>query len=76
MPAPLPRKLADPRPALGVGTVLWFAAALALLVFGGPAAWIWACLTGGLLGFVGFVMIRWQRRAAQRGARSARQDIP
>ena len=74
-PPPLPRGLADPRPAVGVGTVIWFAAALALLMFGGPAAWIWACLAGGLLGFVGFVMIHWQRRAAQRGARSAQRDI-
>jgi cell division protein FtsW (lipid II flippase) len=72
---PLPRGLADPRPVVGVGTVVWFATAVVLLVSGGPAAWMWACLTGGLLGFVGFAMIHWQRSAARRGARGARQDL-
>ena len=71
----LPRGLADPRPAVGVGTTAWFAAALALLLAGGSAAWIWACLTGGLLGLIGFGMIYWQRRAAQRGARGAQQGL-
>ncbi|HEX8934382.1 MAG TPA: DUF2530 domain-containing protein [Pseudonocardiaceae bacterium] len=75
MTPPLPRGLADPRPVVGVGTVVWFATAVVLLVSGGPAAWMWACLTGGLLGFVGFAMIHWQRSAAQRGARGARQDL-
>jgi hypothetical protein len=36
---------------------------------------MWACLTGGLLGLVGLAMIRWQRSAAQRGTRGARQDL-
>lgn len=76
MPPALPRSLADPRPAVGVGTVTWFAAAITLLISGGPTTWMWACLTGGLLGFVGFVMIYWQRRAAQRNARGAPQDLP
>ena len=71
----LPRGLADPRPAVGVGTIAWFTAALVLLVTGGSAAWIWACLTGGLLGFTGFGMIHWQRRAARRGARGAARDL-
>ncbi|MBV8992450.1 MAG: DUF2530 domain-containing protein [Pseudonocardiales bacterium] len=71
----LPRGLADPRPAVGVGTAAWFAAALVLLVSGGPATWIWACLTGGLLGFIGFGMIHWQRRAAKRGHRGAQQGL-
>ncbi len=69
---PLPRGLADPQRAVGVGTVAWFAAAIVLLVCGGPTAWIWACLTGGSLGLVGFAMIHWQRRAALvRGTRGA-----
>lgn len=72
---PLPRLLDDPRPVVGVGTVGWFASAVVLLVSGGPAAWMWACLTGGLLGFIGFAMIHWQRGAARRGARGARQDL-
>ena len=75
MVSPLPRGLADPRPVVGVGTVVWFAAAVVLLVFDGPVVWMWACLTGGLLGLLGFFMIYWQRSAAQRGARGARRDL-
>jgi len=72
----LPRGLADPRPAVGVGTTAWFTGAVVLLIIGGPTTWIWACLTGGLLGFIGFGMIHWQRRAAQRGHRGAQQGLP
>ena len=71
----LPRALADPRPAVSVGTVAWFVAAGGLLVSDGPVQWIWACLTGGLLGIIGLGMIYWQRRAAQRGSRSAQQGL-
>ena len=72
----LPRALADPRPAVGAGTIAWFAAAGIVLLCGAAAAWFWACLAGGLLGLTGFVMIHWQRRAAQRGARGAQQGLP
>jgi hypothetical protein len=72
---PLPRSLADPRPVVGAGTVGWFAGALTLLITGGPVAWIWACLCGGLLGLIGFGMMHWQRSAARRGARGARHDL-
>ena len=72
----LPRSLADPRPAVGVGTAAWFTGAVVLLIIGGSTTWIWACLTGGLLGFIGFGMIHWQRRAAQRGHRGAQQGLP
>jgi hypothetical protein len=71
----LPRSLTDPRPAVGVGTVIWFAAAVVLLVAGGPPVWIWACLTGGLLGLSGFAMIHWQGNAARRGTRGAQRDL-
>ena len=71
----LPRSLADPRPVVGVGTVIWFAAAVVLLVVGRSPVWIWACLTGGLLGLTGFAMIHWQGRASQRGARGAPRDL-
>jgi hypothetical protein len=74
-PPPLPRSLADPRPIVGVGTVIWFAAAVVLLVAGGPRVWIWACLTGGLLGLLGFAMIHWQGSAARRGTRGPQRDL-
>lgn len=75
MVPPLPRSLADPRPVVGAGTVIWFAAAVVLLVAGGSIVWVWACLTGGLLGLIGFAMIHWQGRAARRGARGAPRDL-
>ena len=74
-PPPLPRGLTDPRPVLGVGTLAWFAAALVLRLAGGPAEWIWACLTGGLLGLAGFALLRWQLSAIRGGSRGARRDL-
>lgn len=71
---PLPRGLADPRPVVGVGTLAWLTAAVVLLVARGPSVWLGACVTGGLLGLLGFAMIRAQRNAVRRGARSAQQD--
>lgn len=68
----LPRSLADPRPVVGVGTVAWFAAAMVLLAVDGSPAWMWACLTGGLLGLTGFAMIYWQGSAARRAERLSR----
>lgn len=67
----MPDGLTDPRRAVGVGIVAWFTAALVLLISSGPAAWISACLAGGALGFLGFAMIHWQRRAAERKSRGA-----
>lgn len=75
MPPPLPRRLADPRPMVGVGTLVWFAAAVVLLLAGKPPAWVWACLIGGLLGLTGFAMIHWQLSAARRGSRGAQRDL-
>ncbi|MDQ4105378.1 MAG: DUF2530 domain-containing protein [Actinomycetota bacterium] len=73
-PAPpeLPRNLADPRPVVGVGTVAWFAAAMALLAVDGSPESVWACLTGGILGLTGFAMIHWQGSAARRTQRRSR----
>jgi hypothetical protein len=71
----LPGRLADPRPVVGVGTLAWFTAAMVLLIAGGPPVWTGACVVGGLLGLLGFVMIHAQRSAARRGARSAQQGL-
>ncbi|MGH3884273.1 MAG: DUF2530 domain-containing protein [Pseudonocardiaceae bacterium] len=72
---PLPRGLADPRPVVGIGTLAWFTTAVVLLVAEGPSVWLGACITGGLLGLLGFAMIHAQRSAARRGARSAQQGV-
>lgn len=74
--APLPRGLADPRPVVGVGTLAWFTAAVILLLASGPSVWVGACVTGGLLGLLGFAMIHAQRSAARRGGRSAQRGLP
>lgn len=71
----LPRRLADPRPVVGVGTLAWFTAAVVLLVASGPSVWAGACVTGGALGLLGFAMIHAQRGAVRRGTRSAQRDL-
>jgi hypothetical protein len=75
VPSSLPRRLTDPRPVVGVGTVAWFAAMVAVLLAGGPPAWVWACLTGGLIGLTGLAMIHWQLSATRRGSRGAQRDL-
>ncbi|MGH3902164.1 MAG: DUF2530 domain-containing protein [Pseudonocardiaceae bacterium] len=72
---PLPRRLADPRPVVGVGTLAWFTAAVVLLSARGPSVWAGACVTGGALGLLGFAMIHAQRSATRRGSRSAQRDV-
>lgn len=67
--------LANPRPAITVGTTAWFLAAVVLLGTGGPARWVWACLVGGLLGLVGFLVMHLQRSAARRGSRLAQRGL-
>lgn len=60
---------------VGIGTLAWFTTAVVLLVAEGPSVWLGACITGGLLGLLGFAMIHAQRSAARRGARSAQQGV-
>ncbi|MGH3814987.1 MAG: DUF2530 domain-containing protein [Pseudonocardiaceae bacterium] len=74
-PAPLPRSLANSRPAIIVGITAWFVAAVVCLVAGAPMSWVWTCLVGGLLGFVGFTVMYLQRSAAQRGSRLAQRGV-
>ncbi|HEY2765093.1 MAG TPA: DUF2530 domain-containing protein [Pseudonocardiaceae bacterium] len=74
-PAALPPGLADPRPVVIVCTSAWFAAALAFLILGAPAEWVWSCVIGGLLGFVGFTVMFLQRRAARRGSKGAQRGL-
>jgi hypothetical protein len=72
---PLPRSLADARPVVLVGTIGWFTAAAVLAVAGVGGDWVPTCLTGGVLGLVGFVIMAWQRRAARRGSRGAQRGL-
>jgi hypothetical protein len=74
-PAPLPRGLSDPQPVVVGGTIAWFAAAAVLLAADGPAAWMWTCVIGGMLGLVGLGTFHLQRNAARRGSRTAQQGL-
>ncbi|HEX2297113.1 MAG TPA: DUF2530 domain-containing protein [Pseudonocardiaceae bacterium] len=74
-PPALPRRLADPRPAIAVATTAWFVAMVVFLVIGAPASWVWTCLFGVLLGFVGFTVMYLQRNAARRGSRLAQKGL-
>lgn len=70
---PLPRPLANPRPVVLVGTIAWFAAAAVLAIAGVGGDWVATCLAGGGLGLVGFLIMAWQRWAADRGSRGAQR---
>jgi uncharacterized protein DUF2530 len=76
---PLPRKLTDPTPVVLVGTGLWF---VGVVLFGirdwADGSWdiqFWTCLTGGVLGIIGYGVFSWQRSAARRGSRGAWQGL-
>ena len=59
-------------PAIVAGTALWVLALAGVLLFGrDQAVLLWTCLSGGLLGFIGYGVFAWQRSAARRGSRTA-----
>lgn len=73
-PPVLPPKLADPVPAIMAGTGLWFLALVGTLLFWrDETILVWTCLSGGLLGIVGYGVFSWQRSASRRGKRTAQQ---
>lgn len=79
-PPALSRRLTDLWPPVIVGTMLWFAAFVVLLIAqvnsaAGPGVWLWTTLAGWVLGLVGFAIMAWQRGAARRGARGAHRDL-
>ncbi len=79
-PPPLPHRLLALAPLVYIGTGLWFVALCVLLVgryvfdvF--PPIWLWTAIAGTLLGFVGFLVMTWQRHASRRGARGAQRNL-
>ncbi|MDT2003699.1 DUF2530 domain-containing protein [Rhodococcus opacus] len=73
---PLTQRLADPRPALILGTLAWAAAIVVVIVTGDR--WSEAlptCIAGVVVGFLGYGLFALQRRAARRGSRGAQQGL-
>jgi hypothetical protein len=72
---PLPRALTRMRTVVGIGTLLWLAAALVVAVAAGPPLLLTTCLVGAGLGGVGWAVFAWQRAAARRGSRTAQSGV-
>ena len=73
---PLTQRLADPRPALILGTLAWAVAAVVVIVTGDQ--WSDALpsfIAGVVVGFLGYVLFALQRGAARRGSRGAQQGL-
>ncbi|MBP2210244.1 hypothetical protein JOJ87_000588 [Rhodococcus ruber] len=70
------RRLADPRPALAIGTALWTVATIVVLV--ADERWSAAlpvCVAGIIVGLLGFTLFLVQRRAARLGRRGAQVGL-
>ena len=70
---PLPPALTRMRTVVGVGTLLWLAAAV-VVAAAAPQA-LSTCLVGAGLGGVGWAIFAWQRAAARRGSRTAQRGV-
>ncbi|KOS53097.1 DUF2530 domain-containing protein [Rhodococcus rhodochrous] len=70
------RRLADPRPALAIGTALWTVATIVVLVAGDRwSAALPVCVAGIIVGLLGFTVFLVQRRAARLGRRGAQVGL-
>lgn len=74
-PPPLPRRLSDVPTIVGLGSLLWAAAAVVMLLTGRTGVGLATCVAGTVLGGIGYAVFRWQRAAARRGSRSAQQGL-
>ena len=71
---PLPPAFTRMRTVIGVGTLLWLAAVIVVVV-AGPPELLTTCLVGTGLGGVGWAIFAWQRAAARRGSRTAQRGL-
>ena len=77
---PAPRRLTDITGVVALGTAIWFALWVGLLVAHLASErrldlWFYTALVGWLLGVLGFVIFQWQRRAFRRGSRGAQRGL-
>jgi hypothetical protein len=70
-PPPLPTKLLEVWPVIGVGAVGWLVAAVAAFTVPALDGWRPVTLAGLATGVLGTGIFLWQRDAARRGARGA-----
>lgn len=76
----LPRRLTDLTPVVMIGTGAWGVALVVMIAVhlssnGAPTTWLWTCVAGFVLGFLGLGIIAWQRAASRRGAKGAQRGI-
>lgn len=76
----LPAALADPRPVMAVGTVLWavvlvVVAVRSLLGADGLGTTVATCVVGVALGAIGYGIFFWQRRTVRGGSGRGQQGI-
>ncbi|MGI9093855.1 MAG: DUF2530 domain-containing protein [Mycobacteriales bacterium] len=66
-PSPPPLQV-DITHVIGAGVLCWLAAlvVVALVHPGRHGLWVWTCVAGAVLGALGFVVMRVQRRSARR----------
>jgi hypothetical protein len=72
---PLPPKLLEVWPFIGVGFLGWLVAAVAAFVVPALESWRPVTLGGVGIGFVGTSIFVWQLAAARRGARGAQTGL-
>ncbi|MCK0089451.1 DUF2530 domain-containing protein [Rhodococcus sp. HNM0563] len=70
------RAIADPRPALAIGTGLWVVVTLAVLIIGERwSAALPVCIAGIIVGLLGTGLFLVQRSASRRGRRGAQVGL-
>ena len=79
-PPSLPPRTSDVTLIAAIGTLLWLAGAVALLVWHWVGdrpldIWFTTCVAGATLGAIGYGIFRWQRSAARRGSRTAQDGL-
>lgn len=76
----LPPRLTALFPLVVAGALAWFVGIVVFAIrdFGagrGPSVWLWTCVAGVGLSFIGMGIMTWQRAAARRGSRSAQTGL-
>ena len=74
-PPPLPRKLLEIWPFIGIGALGWLVALVAAFVVPALQAWRPLTIAGLGVGLLGTSIFLWQLAAARRGARGAQSGL-